>query len=75
MVGIGRITVFVVGSIVMGNILLIPVPDDSYLFILLLFTTAVTRQLWSAFWTNGNRGADPVVFVRSIKLVEVRPTK
>ncbi|KAL9607614.1 MAG: hypothetical protein Q9167_007485 [Letrouitia subvulpina] len=68
MVGIGRVTVFALGSVTMGNILLMPVPDDLYLFVLLLFTTAVPRQLWPAFWTNGNRGADLVVFVNGVKL-------
>ncbi|KAI4162377.1 MAG: hypothetical protein LQ342_003943 [Letrouitia transgressa] len=68
MVGIGRVTVFALGSVTMGNILLMPVPDDLYLFVLLLFTTAVPRQLWPAFWTNGNRGADLVVFVNDVKL-------
>ena len=68
LVGIGRMTVFAMGSVSMGNILFMPVPDDLYLFVLLLFNTAVPRQLWPAFWTNGNRGADLVVFVRNIHL-------
>ena len=72
LVGIGRITVFALGSISMGNILFMPVSDDLYLFVLLLFTSAVPRQLWPAFWTNGNRGADLVVFVRNIHLGEIR---
>lgn len=69
MVGMGRMAVFAVGSIAMGNILLMPVPDDLYLFILLLFTTSVPRQLWPAFWTNGNRGADLVVWVSTVKML------
>lgn len=68
-ISMGRIAVFAVGSITMGYILLMPVPDDSYLFILLLFTTSVPRQLWSAFWTNGNRGADLVVWVSTVKMI------
>ena len=68
-VGMGRVAVFALGSIAMGNILLMPVPDDLYLFVLLLFTTSVPRQLWSAFWTNGNRGADLVVWVNTVKMI------
>ena len=68
LIGIGRITIFAWGSANMGNILLLPVPDDLWLFVLLLFTTAVPRQVWSAFWANGNRGADLVVFVKSVHL-------
>ncbi|MCJ1457777.1 hypothetical protein MMC28_008146 [Mycoblastus sanguinarius] len=68
-VGMGRVAVFAVGSIAMGNILLMPVPDDLYLFVLLLFTTSVPRQLWSAIWTNGNRGADLVVWVSTVKVI------
>jgi len=67
--GGSRIAIFTVGSITMGNIILMPVPDDLYLFVLLLFTTAVPRQLWSAFWTNGNRGADLVVWVKTVKIM------
>ena len=73
MAGIGRVTVFALGSGTMGNILLLPVPDDLYLFVLLLFASAVPRQLWPGFWANGNRGADLVVFVNSIKIVGVGP--
>ena len=69
MTGIGRVTVFALGSVTMGNILFMPPPDDLYLFILLLFTTAIPRQLWPGFWANGNRGADLVVFVNSIQLI------
>ncbi len=68
-VGGSRITIFTIGSITMGNIVLMPVPDDVYLFVLLLFTTGVPRQLWSAFWTNGNRGADLVVWVKTVKMM------
>lgn len=75
MVGIGRMTVFALGSVTMGNILLMPVPDDLYLFILLLFATSVPRQLWPAFWANGNRGADLVVFVNSITLINLKSEK
>lgn len=70
LVGIGRIAVFALGSVSMGSILFMPVPDDLYLFVVLLFTSAVPRQLWPAFWTNGNRGADLVVFIRNIHLGE-----
>ncbi|KAL8834316.1 MAG: hypothetical protein Q9170_003811 [Blastenia crenularia] len=59
-----------VNSVVMGNILFMPVPDDFQLFLLLLFTTAIPRQIWPGFWANGNRGADLVVFVKSIKMAE-----
>ncbi|KAL8945771.1 MAG: hypothetical protein Q9222_007735 [Ikaeria aurantiellina] len=69
--GIGRVAIFATGSVVMGNILFMPAPDDFYLFLLLLFTTAVPRQLWSGLWSNGNRGADLVVFVKSIRLAGV----
>ena len=72
-VGIGRVTVFALGSITMGNILMMPVPDDLYLFVILLFTTAVPRQFWQGFWTNGNRGADLVVVVNSIRLIGLDP--
>jgi hypothetical protein len=65
----GRMAVFAVGSITMGNILLMPIPDDFYLFILLLFTTSVPRQLWPAFWANGNRGADLVVWASTVKMI------
>ncbi|KAG8531143.1 uncharacterized protein KY384_004501 [Bacidia gigantensis] len=68
MVGIGRMTVFALGSITMGNIILMPVPDDIWVFVLLMFTTAVPRQLWPVFWTNGHRGADLVVFARNLKV-------
>ena len=64
--GIGRIAIFALGSVTMGDILFMLVPNDIYLFVLLLFTTAMPRQLWPAFWANGNRGADLVVSVRSI---------
>ena len=70
-VGMSRMAVFATGSIAMGNILLMPVPDDLCLFILLLFTTSVPRQLWSAFWTNGNRGADLVVWVSTVKIIRL----
>ena len=72
-VGIGRVAVFAWSSTTMGNILMIPVPDDLYLFIILLFTTAIPRQLWPGFWTNGNRGADLVVFVNSVRLIGLDP--
>lgn len=75
MTGIARMTVFALGSVTMGNILFLPVPDDLYLFVLLLFTTAIPRQLWPGFWANGNRGADLVVWVNSIQLVEVGPVR
>ena len=68
-VGMSRVVIFAMGSITMGNILLMPVPDDFYLFVLLLFTTSLPRQLWSAFWTNGNRGADLVVWVSTVKMI------
>ena len=74
-VGIGRVTVFAFGSVTMGNIILLPAPDDTTLFVLLLFTTTVPRQLWPAFWTNGNRGADLVVFVRNIRLPSAVPSQ
>lgn len=67
--GASRIAIFTVGSITMGNIILMPVPNDLYLFVLLLFTTGMPRQLWSAFWTNGNRGADLVVWVKTVKIM------
>ena len=69
LIGIGRLAIFATGSIVMGNILFMPVPDDFNLFLLVLFTTAISCQLWSGFWANGNRGADLVVFVKEIKMV------
>lgn len=69
-VGIGRITVFALGSVAMGNVLFMPVPNDLFLFVLLLFVTAVPRQLWPAFWANGNRGADLVIFVKDLRLDE-----
>lgn len=69
LVGMSRIAVFTLGSITMGNIILMPVPDDVDLFMLLLVTTALPRQLWSAFWANGNRGADLVVRVRAVKMM------
>ena len=72
-VGMGRVTVFALGSVTMGNILLMPPPHDLYLFVLLLFTTAIPRLLWPAFWANGNRGADLVIFVHSIKLIDSGP--
>ena len=67
-IGMGRFTIFAWASTVMGGIILMPVPDDQWLFILLIFTTIVPRQFWPAFWTNGNRGADLVVFVNSVQL-------
>ena len=75
MVGIGRVVVFALGSVTMGNILFLPVPDDLYLFVVLLFATAVPRQLWPGFWANGNRGADLVVFVNSIQLTDLGPER
>lgn len=66
-VGIGRVTVFALGSVSMGGVLFMPIRQDLVLFILLLFATAVPRQIWPAFWGNGNRGADLVVFVKPIK--------
>ena len=67
-VGICRVAFFATASVVMGNILFMPVPDDFYLFILLLATTAVPRQIWSGLWANGNGGADLVVVVKSIRV-------
>ena len=67
-VTMGRLIIFAMGSISMGNIVLMSVPDDLYLFALLLFTTSIPRQLWPAFWMNGNRGADLVVWVRRVKM-------
>ena len=61
--GIGRLSVFVLGSFSMGNILLMPIPNDLVLFIVLIFVTAVPRQLWLAFWGSQTRGADLVVWV------------
>ena len=61
--------VFAVGSITMGNIVLMPVPDDLRIFVLLLFTTSIPRQLWSAFWTYGNRGANLVVWVSTGQMI------
>ena len=55
----------------MGSLLLFPVPNDYNLLFLLLCTTIVPRSFWPAFWTNGNRGADLVVFVDTIKLITV----
>ncbi|MCJ1380736.1 hypothetical protein MMC17_003844 [Xylographa soralifera] len=68
-VSMARVAVFATGSVVMGNIILMPVPDDLYLFVILLFTISVPRQLWAAFWTNGNRGADLVVWVSTVKMI------
>lgn len=73
MTGVGRIAIFAFASIVMGNIVFLPVENDLYLGILLLAATSIPRQLWPAFWKNGNRGADLVVFVNSIMLTEVGP--
>lgn len=69
MAGMFGIAIFTVGSITMGNIILMPVPNDLYLFVLVLFTTAVPRQFWPAFWENGNRGADLVVWVKTVKVI------
>lgn len=63
-IGLGRITVFAWGSVVMGNIVLMPYPNDSALFVLLLVTTAIPRFSWPGAWTSGPRGADLVVFVK-----------
>ena len=63
-----RVAILTIGSITMGNIVLMPVPNDLYLFILLLFTTALPRQFWPVFWTNGSRGADLVVWVSTVKM-------
>jgi hypothetical protein len=69
-VGIWRITVFALGSVTMGNILLMPIPQDLVLFVLLLFTTAIPRMVFPAFWSNGTRGADLVVFVSLVGIVD-----
>lgn len=53
----------------MENIKSMPVPVDLDLAVLLLFTTAVRRQSWSAFWENGNRGADLVVWVKTVNII------
>lgn len=75
MIGVGRIALFAFASIVMGNIVFLPVENDLYLGILLLSATSIPQQLWPAFWKNGNRGADLVVSVNSIMLIEVRSHK
>jgi hypothetical protein len=67
--GIGRIVVFALGSITMGNVLLMPVPNDLALFVLLLFVTAIPRHLWPEFWEDGARGADLVVWVKPVGLL------
>ncbi|KAL9131697.1 MAG: hypothetical protein Q9217_000438 [Psora testacea] len=75
LLGIGRITMFALGSITMGNILIMPVPDHVYLFVFAIVYYSVSRYLWPAFCTNGNHGADLVVFVRSIKSIGAAPVK
>lgn len=60
-----RLTMFALGSIVMANVVLMPIPNDLVLFVLLIFMTATPRFFWPAFWTKGKRGADLVVFVKT----------
>jgi hypothetical protein len=59
-----RLTMFALGSIIMANVVLMPIPNDLVLFVLLIFMTATPRFFWPAFWTKGKRGADLVVFVK-----------
>lgn len=68
-VGLGRVAVFAMGSAAMGNILLMPIPQNLWLFIFLLFTCGVPRLMFPGFWSNSARGADLVVFVRPVGLL------
>jgi len=70
LVGLGRIGVFALGSTWMGNIILVPIPQDLWLFTLLLITSAIPRLLFPSFWSNGARGADLVVVVRPIGVID-----
>lgn len=62
-VGIARIAVFAFGSISMGDIIFMPVPQDFTLFVLLIFTTAIPRIVFPGLWATRTQGADLVVFV------------
>ena len=62
----GRIVVFSVGSIVMGNTLLMPIPNDLICLVILMFLTGISRLSFPGIWANGARGADLVVIVRPL---------
>ena len=70
MVALGRISLFAWGSAWMGDILLMPMPQDLLLFVLLLFTSAIPRIVFPHLWSNGARGADLVVYVKLVGVVD-----
>ena len=63
---IGRVGVFVWGSMAQGVLMFVPTPTDYYLAILLVFTTATPRLVAPRFLRSGNRGADLVVSVEKL---------
>lgn len=65
LVFLGRIAVFIWGSIVQGTLIFVPTPIDFGLLILLIFATATPRMIAPKYLRNSRRGADLVVFVES----------
>ena len=63
---IGRIGVFVWGSMAQGVLTFVPTPTDYYLALLLVFTTATPRLIAPRFLRSGKSGADLVVSVEKL---------
>jgi hypothetical protein len=61
---IGRLTIFVYGSVSQGTLILMPWPNDYILLVLLVFMAALPRVFWSMIWKDSHRGADLVIFVK-----------
>ena len=57
----GRLTIFVWGSLSQGSFLFL-FPNDFQLLVLLVFATATPRALWPDMWKRAKGGADLVVW-------------
>ena len=66
LVAIGRLGVFIWGSMAQGVLSFVPTPTDYYLALLLAFTTATPRLVAPRFLRSGRRGADLVVSVEKL---------
>ena len=66
LVFIGRVGIFVWGSMAQGVMIFVPTPSDYYLALLLVFTTATPRLVAPNFLRSGKRGADLVVSVEKL---------
>ena len=61
----GRLTIFVWGSLVQGSFLFL-FPNDFQLLVLLVFATATPRAIWPDMWKRAKGGADLVVWWKPI---------